>query len=175
MDRVLAWIIETITSLPLCTAAGSLMRHASAAFGFMRPISPVALNAMTHLVEGLLLALVDIDEVIQVIRSSEDAETAKTRLMQVFDLDEIQAQYILDLRLRRLTKMSRIELEAERDDLRRRIEELEAILASAESLDAVVIREMDDAVAAYGSPRPCAMHPRPSGSCGRSARSRSTR
>lgn len=106
-----------------------------------------------HLVEGLLLALVDIDEVIQVIRSSEDAETAKTRLMQVFDLDEIQAQYILDLRLRRLTKMSRIELEAERDDLRRRIEELEAILASADSLDAVVIREMDDAVAAYGSPR----------------------
>ena len=106
-----------------------------------------------HLVEGLLLALVDIDEVIQVIRSSEDAETAKTRLMQVFDLDEVQAQYILDLRLRRLTKMSRIELEAERDDLRRRIEELEAILASADSLDAVVIREMDDAVAAYGSPR----------------------
>ncbi len=59
---------------------------------------------------GLLLALVDLDEVLQVIRSSEDAETAKTRLMQVFDLDEIQAQYILDLRLRRLTKMSRIEL-----------------------------------------------------------------
>ncbi len=65
-----------------------------------------------HLVVGLLLALVDIDEVIQVIRSSEDAETAKTRLMQVFDLDEVQAQYILDLRLRRLTKMSRIDLEA---------------------------------------------------------------
>lgn len=106
-----------------------------------------------HLVEGLLLAMVDIDEVIQVIRSSDDAEAAKTKLIAVFDLDEIQAQYILDLRLRRLTKMSRIELEAERDDLKRRIEELERILASAEALDGVVIDEMDDAVAKYGTPR----------------------
>ena len=106
-----------------------------------------------HLVEGLLLAMVDIDEVIQVIRSSDDAEAAKTKLIAVFDLDEIQAQYILDLRLRRLTKMSRIELEAERDDLKRRIEELERILASDEALDGVVIDEVDDAVAKYGTPR----------------------
>lgn len=106
-----------------------------------------------HLVEGLLLAMVDIDEVIQVIRSSDDAEAAKTKLIAVFDLDEIQAQYILDLRLRRLTKMSRIELEAERDDLKRRIEEFERILASDEALDGVVIDEMDDAVAKYGTPR----------------------
>ena len=106
-----------------------------------------------HLVKGLLLAMVDIDEVIQVIRSSDDAEAAKTKLIAVFDLDEIQAQYILDLRLRRLTKMSRIELEAERDDLKRRIEELERILASDEALDGVVIDEMDDAVAKYGTPR----------------------
>lgn len=106
-----------------------------------------------HLVEGLLLAMVGIDEVIQVIRSSDDAEAAKTKLIAVFDLDEIQAQYILDLRLRRLTKMSRIELEAERDDLKRRIEELERILASDEALDGVVIDEMDDAVAKYGTPR----------------------
>lgn len=104
------------------------------------------------MVEGLLLAMVDIDEVIQVIRSSDDAEAAKTKLIAVFDLDEIQAQYILDLRLRRLTKMSRIELEAERDDLKRRIEELERILASDEALDGVVIDEMDDAVAKYGTP-----------------------
>lgn len=106
-----------------------------------------------HLVEGLLLAMVDIDEVIQVIRSSDDADAAKTKLIAVFDLDEIQAQYILDLRLRRLTKMSRIELEAERDDLKQRIEELDRILASAEALDGVVIAEMDEAVATYGTPR----------------------
>lgn len=106
-----------------------------------------------HLVEGLLLAMVDIDEVIQVIRSSEDADAAKQRLMIVFDLDETQAQYILDLRLRRLTKMSRIELEGERDDLKRRIEELNEILASPERLDEVIEGEMDEAVAQWGDPR----------------------
>lgn len=106
-----------------------------------------------HLVEGLLLAMLDIDEVIQVIRTSDDADGAKSRLMVVFDLDEVQAQYILDLRLRRLTKMNRIELEAERDDLKKRIEELTRILASAEALDQVVTDEMDEAVAKWGSPR----------------------
>ncbi len=106
-----------------------------------------------HLVEGLLLAMLDIDEVIQVIRTSDDADAAKTRLMAVFDLDEVQAQYILDLRLRRLTKMNRIELEAERDDLKKRIEELTCILASAEALDHVVTSEMDEAVDKWGSPR----------------------
>ncbi|RSX48020.1 DNA gyrase/topoisomerase IV subunit A [Bifidobacterium castoris] len=106
-----------------------------------------------HLVDGLLLALVDIDEVIQVIRSSEDADAAKTKLIAVFDLDDVQAQYILELRLRRLTKMSRIELEAERDELRARIDALDAILASDETLDAVVEKEMDETVAAYGTPR----------------------
>lgn len=52
-----------------------------------------------HLVEGLLLAMIDIDEVIQVIRTSDDADAAKSRLIAVFDLDDVQAQYILDLRL----------------------------------------------------------------------------
>lgn len=106
-----------------------------------------------HLVEGLLLAMLDIDEVIQVIRTSDDADAAKTRLMAVFDLDEVQAQYILDLRLRRLTKMNRIELEAERDDLKKRIEELTRILSSAKALDHVVTSEMDEAVDKWGSPR----------------------
>ncbi|AKV55329.1 DNA gyrase/topoisomerase IV subunit A [Bifidobacterium actinocoloniiforme DSM 22766] len=106
-----------------------------------------------HLVEGLLLAMIDIDEVIQVIRTSEDADTAKTRLMAVFDLDEVQAKYILELRLRRLTKMSRIELEGERDELKEQLEALELILSSAAELDKVVVDEMDQAVQAWGSPR----------------------
>lgn len=106
-----------------------------------------------HLVEGMLLAMVDIDEVIQVIRTSDNADAAKTRLMAVFDLDEIQAQYILDLRLRRLTKMSRIELEAEQDDLKKQIDELNEILASGERLDEVIVSEMDEAVQKWGDPR----------------------
>ncbi|MBK0418072.1 DNA topoisomerase IV subunit A [Leucobacter sp. CSA1] len=106
-----------------------------------------------HLVEGLLIAILDIDEVIQLIRTSDDAETARTRLMQVFDLSEPQAEYILELRLRRLTKFSRVELEAERDQLRSEIEELLEILGNEDRLRAVVSGELDDAAEAYGTPR----------------------
>lgn len=106
-----------------------------------------------HLVEGLLIAILDIDEVIQLIRSSDDAESARTRLMQVFDLSELQAEYILELRLRRLTKFSRVELEAERDELQREIEQLLEILGSDERLHGVVTEELDAAAEAYGTPR----------------------
>ncbi|UOQ58620.1 DNA topoisomerase IV subunit A [Leucobacter allii] len=106
-----------------------------------------------HLVEGLLIAILDIDEVIQLIRTSDDAEAARTRLMQVFDLSEAQAEYILELRLRRLTKFSRVELEAERDELQAEIERLLEILGSDERLRDVVAEEMDAAAAAFGTPR----------------------
>ncbi|KAE8764197.1 DNA gyrase/topoisomerase IV subunit A [Georgenia thermotolerans] len=106
-----------------------------------------------HLVAGLLIAIADIDEVIAVIRSSDDADTARTRLMQVFDLDEPQAEYILALRLRRLTKFSRLELEAEADELAKQIEELKAILDSEERLRGVVSDELADVSAKFGTPR----------------------
>src|SRR5690625_1026935 len=95
-----------------------------------------------HLVEGLLIALVDIDEVIEVIRTSDDAESARSRLMVVFDLSEAQAEYILQLRLRRLTKFSRLELESERDELAAAIEELQAILADETLLRELVSEEL---------------------------------
>lgn len=106
-----------------------------------------------HLVEGLLIAILDIDEVIQVVRSSEDAATARTRLMQVFDLSEAQASYILELQLRRLTKFSVIELEKERDELAREIEHLEAILASETLLRQVVSSELGEVAERFGTPR----------------------
>lgn len=106
-----------------------------------------------HLVEGMLHALIDIDRVISIVRTSEHADEAKHRLISEFGLDEIQAQYILDLRLRRLTRMSQIELEAERDELDQRLEELEQILSSSSKLDETVIQEMDETVAAYGTAR----------------------
>ena len=83
-----------------------------------------------HLVEGLLIAILDIDDVIAIIRSSDDADVARERLMTAFDLSQAQADYILELRLRRLTKFSRIELEAERDELAARIAELREVLAA---------------------------------------------
>ena len=106
-----------------------------------------------HLVEGLLVAIVDIDEVIQLIRTSDDAATAKTRLMGVFDLSEAQATYILDLQLRRLTKFSRIELEKERDGLLREIELLRAMLADESILRTTVSDELAEVAAAHGTPR----------------------
>jgi DNA gyrase subunit A len=106
-----------------------------------------------HLVEGLLLAILDIDEVIQLIRGSDDGEQARTRLMEVFDLSQLQAEYILELRLRRLTKFSRIELEAERDSLQAEIDALVELLGSDVLLRAQVAKELDAAAEAYGTPR----------------------
>lgn len=106
-----------------------------------------------HLVEGLLIAILDIDEVIQVIRTSDDSEQARTRLMSVFDLSEPQSEYILELRLRRLTKFSRIELEAERDNLKKEIAQLEELLGSDVLLRAQVAHELDAAAEAFGTPR----------------------
>jgi DNA gyrase subunit A len=106
-----------------------------------------------HLVEGLLVAILDIDEVIQLIRSSDDAGTAKSRLMGVFDLSDRQATYILDLQLRRLTKFSRLELERERDELQREIDSLRAILADERLLSRTVSDELAAVAQAHGTPR----------------------
>ncbi len=106
-----------------------------------------------HLVEGLLIAILDIDEVIQLIRTSDDAESARARLMQVFDLSEAQAEYILELRLRRLTKFSRVELEGERDQLNEEIAALLEILGNDDKLRQVVSTELDEVAEAYGTPR----------------------
>ncbi|MDI3194669.1 DNA topoisomerase IV subunit A [Pseudarthrobacter sp. AL07] len=106
-----------------------------------------------HLVEGLLIAIVDIDEVIQIIRSSDEVAAARVRLMSIYDLSEIQANYILELRLRQLTKYSRIELEKEQEELRREIAELEAILGSEERLRGLVSSELGEIAEKYGTPR----------------------
>lgn len=106
-----------------------------------------------HLVEGLLLAIVDIDDVIAIIRSSDDAATARTRLREAFDLSEIQANYILDMQLRRLTKFSTIDLETERNELVVRISELSAIADDPNKLAQVVSDELDQVAQTYGTPR----------------------
>ncbi|MFB7747475.1 DNA topoisomerase (ATP-hydrolyzing) subunit A [Streptomyces sp. NPDC056132] len=95
-----------------------------------------------HLVEGLLVALVDIDEVIRIIRSSDNSAQAKERLIEHFSLSEIQTQYILDTPLRRLTRFDRIELESERDRLTGEIDELTGILDSDGELRKLVSAEL---------------------------------
>ncbi|QCR43348.1 DNA topoisomerase IV [Curtobacterium sp. SGAir0471] len=106
-----------------------------------------------HLVEGLLIAILDIDEVIEVIRSSDDSEAARSRLQTVFDLSEVQAEYILELRLRRLTKFSRLELEGERDQLLADIAALEELLASDARLRAQVAQELTEVSDRFATPR----------------------
>jgi len=106
-----------------------------------------------HLVDGLIIALLNIDEVIQVIRSSEDAAEAKRRLIAVFELSEIQATYILDTPLRRLTKYDRLEFERERETLQREIAELTEILESPAGLRAVVSAELAAIAERFANPR----------------------
>lgn len=97
-----------------------------------------------HLVDGLLLAIVDIDKVIKIIRGSEDAQMAREKLIKTFKLSEIQANFILDMPLRRLTKTSKIELEAEQSELNKTIADLKAILASDKKLKKIVSDELKE-------------------------------
>ncbi|MFF4224158.1 DNA gyrase/topoisomerase IV subunit A [Streptomyces sp. L500] len=110
-------------------------------------------NDRLHLVEGLLVALVDIDEVIRIIRSSDNAAAAKASLVERFSLSETQTQYILDTPLRRLTKFDRIELESERDRLTEEIAELTRILESDAELRKLVSAELADVAKKFGTDR----------------------
>jgi len=106
-----------------------------------------------HLVEGLLIAILDIDEVIAVIRSSDDTAQARERLITVFDLTRVQADYILEMPLRRLTKFSTIELEKEKTELQQTMAELEGILADENRRREVVSTELAQVALTYGTAR----------------------
>jgi DNA gyrase subunit A len=110
-----------------------------------------------HLVDGLLIALLNIDAVIQTIRTSENAADARTRLMQQFELTEVQANYILDTPLRRLTRFDRLELETEKEKLAREIAELTAILESDALLRRTVSDELANVAKNFGTPRRTAL------------------
>lgn len=106
-----------------------------------------------HLVDGLLLAIVDIDKVIKIIRGSNDAQMAREKLMKTFKLSEVQTNYILEMPLRRLTKTSKIELEAEQKSLQEIISQLEAILASDKKLKKIVSEELAEVSQKFATPR----------------------
>ena len=99
-------------------------------------------QARLHLIQGLQLAVLNIDEIIEVIRSSETAEEAKKRLIKVFDLSDLQSEYILELKLRRLTKLSILELETEAEQLKQEIEELKSILSDEKILKKTISKEL---------------------------------
>ena len=106
-----------------------------------------------HIVQGLLIALDHLDEVIAIIRGSQDADEARGKLMKTFKLSEIQANHILDMPLRRLTRLAREELEAEHDELLARIKELTSILKDPKKLRGVIATELGEIRKKHANPR----------------------
>ena len=106
-----------------------------------------------HILQGLLIALDNIDEVIQIIRSSENTQVAKDRLIQRFKLTDVQAQAIVDMRLRALTGLERSKLEQEHADLLEKIKEFKAILADKKLLLGVIKEEILIISEKYGDDR----------------------
>jgi DNA gyrase subunit A len=105
------------------------------------------------LVDGLLKAIIDIDKVIKIIRGSDDAAAAKDKLIKDFKLNDEQATYILDMPLRRLTKMSKIELETEQKELKTTIAALTKLLKSEDAIKAQVSDELTAVGKSYAAPR----------------------
>lgn len=110
-------------------------------------------EARAHILEGLLIALDHLDEVIAIIRNSETDIIAQAELMSRFDLSERQSQAILDMRLRRLTGLERDKIQSEYDDLLALIADLADILAKPERIEAIIKEEMEEIKRKYANPR----------------------
>jgi DNA gyrase subunit A len=106
-----------------------------------------------HIVQGLLIALDNLDEVIKIIRGSQDADAARTKLMTKFKLSETQTNHILDMPLRRLTRLARAELEQEHKDLLAKIKYLESLLKSPKKLRGVIKEELLEIRKKFADPR----------------------
>ena len=106
-----------------------------------------------HIVDGLVIALASIDEVVAAIRSSKDTDTARTKLMRRFQLTEIQTNHILEMPLRRLTSLEVAKLKAEQKELRSTIKDLDDILAKPKRIDAIVVEEFAAVEKEFATPR----------------------
>ncbi|HAE86186.1 MAG TPA: DNA gyrase subunit A [Anaerolineaceae bacterium] len=106
-----------------------------------------------HILDGLLIALANLDEVIKTIRESRDAEVAKTNLMERFGLDEMQAQAILDMQLRRLAALERLKIEEEHQEIMTQIAQLEELLASPRKILEVIRADLNEVAEKYGDAR----------------------
>jgi len=110
-------------------------------------------EARAHIVEGLVLALASIDEVVALIKSSKDTDTARVKLMKAFSLSDIQANAILEMTLRRLTSLEVNKLKNELKELKSQIGELTKLLSSQKLMNEMVGNELAEVAAAYGTPR----------------------
>ncbi|MBQ9324985.1 MAG: DNA topoisomerase 4 subunit A [Clostridia bacterium] len=110
-------------------------------------------RARAHILEGLMIAVDNLDEVIRLIRASKNPKEARSALMEAFALDEIQAQAILDMRLQRLTNLEILALRKEFEELQKLIRRLEGILASEKKLMKVIYDELQEIAEEYGDDR----------------------
>lgn len=106
-----------------------------------------------HLVNGLLKALANIDEVIAIVRNADNADVASTSLQKKFKIDDVQAAYILDIPLKRLTKLDQIQLQTEKKKLEEEIAELDKILSDDKVLDSLIYKELGEVQKQIGSER----------------------
>lgn len=106
-----------------------------------------------HILQGLIIASDNIDEVVRIIRAASNPDEARTRLMERFSLSEIQARAIVEMRLRQLTGLEQDKLRAEYDDILRRIERYKALLADRNLRMELVRQEMEEVKQKYGDPR----------------------
>jgi DNA gyrase subunit A len=106
-----------------------------------------------HLLEGFVIALDNLDAVIELIKASENPPAARAALIATYELSELQAQAVLDLQLQRLTGMERDKILAEYEEIKKRIEELRSILASDQRIDGIVKEELEDVREKFGDDR----------------------
>jgi DNA gyrase subunit A len=139
--------------LPVKDALGHYVEHRKAVVLRRTRFELRKAQARAHILEGFLIALKHLDKVIAIIRSSNDQGEARGKLMSEFDLSQVQAQAILDMRLHQLTRLSVSEIEKEHRELLQRIAELKDILASPKKVLGIIVQELREIKERFGDAR----------------------
>ncbi|MBI5841599.1 MAG: DNA gyrase subunit A [Chloroflexi bacterium] len=151
--QMLALVDGEPRTLPLKKALQIFIEHRQTVIVRRSSFELAKARARIHILDGLLIALNNIEAVIKTIREAEDAEAAKTSLMQRFKLSELQAQAILDMQLRRLAALERWKIEEEHKQVRATIEYLEDLLASPKKILALIQSDLKELAEKYGDDR----------------------
>ena len=156
--QMLALVDNEPRTLPLKRALHIFIEHRQVVITRRSRFELDKARARAHILEGLLIALANLDAVIQTIRESPDVETARARLIERFNLTEVQAQAILDMQLRRLAALERQKIEDEHNEVRARIGYLEDLLANPKKILALVKEDMQEIAQKYGDNRRTRIH-----------------
>jgi DNA gyrase subunit A len=157
--QILALVNEEPRLLPLKRALQFYLEHRQEVITRRTQYDLDKAKARAHILEGLLIALANLDEVIQTIRESDDAETAKERLMTRFKLTDPQAQAILDMQLRRLAALERQKIMDEHKEVMAEIEYLEDLLANPKKILEIIRTDLNEISEKYGDERRTVISP----------------